>query len=79
MYWPGDTLIVSNVAGEAKRIAHPCSIDSNWKISKNVVCQDCKIDAITSTLGPVGLEYFGLLFEIENARELLMFASFRSK
>jgi len=23
-YWPGDTLIVSNVAREAKRVAHPC-------------------------------------------------------
>jgi len=26
MYWPGDTLIVSNVAREAQRVAHPCSI-----------------------------------------------------
>jgi len=24
MYWPTDTLIVSNVALEAKRVSHPC-------------------------------------------------------
>ncbi len=25
MYWPADTLDVSNMALEAKRVAHPCS------------------------------------------------------
>ncbi len=25
IYWPGDTLLVSNVAREAKRVAHPWS------------------------------------------------------
>ncbi len=25
MYWPSDTLLVSNVARGAKRVAHPCS------------------------------------------------------
>jgi len=24
MFWPADTLLVSNVAREAKRVAHPC-------------------------------------------------------
>ncbi len=31
MYWPRDTLLVSNLAREAKRVAHPCSIRNKFE------------------------------------------------
>jgi len=42
MYWPADTQLVSNVAREAKRVAHPCTRgwdSKSFKVSYSFVYQ----------------------------------------